>query len=75
MNTYTDRPVVDMTGISEKFDFEIPIVPINLSAGSSGESMHAMLASLRQHLGLRLEPRKGPIEVLVVDHVERPSEN
>lgn len=67
LKTYTDRPVMDMTGIATKFDFEIPIDRSNF-----GESV---LTGVQRYLKLKLEPRKGPVEVLVVDHVERPSEN
>jgi uncharacterized protein (TIGR03435 family) len=69
LSAYADRRVVDMTGITGKFDYEIPI---DLSHGSVGE---AVLAGTQAKLKLRLEPRKGPVEVLAVDHVERPSEN
>jgi uncharacterized protein (TIGR03435 family) len=69
LNSYTDRRVVDMTGITGTFDYE---VPIDLGSGSVGESI---LAGIQERLSLRLEPRKGPSEVLVVDRIERPSEN
>ena len=35
----------------------------------------AIIAAVETHLKLKLEARKGPMEVLVVDHVERPTEN
>jgi uncharacterized protein (TIGR03435 family) len=67
LNGYTDRTVMDMTGIATKFDYEIPIDRSNF-----GESV---LTGVQRYLKLKLEPRKGPVEVLAVDHVERPSEN
>jgi uncharacterized protein (TIGR03435 family) len=66
---HADRPVVDMTGISGKFDYEIPI------SRAEPIDFRALAASLQEHLKLKLEARNGPIEILVVDHVERPSTN
>jgi uncharacterized protein (TIGR03435 family) len=69
LNGHTDRKVLDMTGLTGKFDYEIPLV------FSDGDRKAAVLASVLEHLKLKLESRKGPIECLVVDHVERPAEN
>jgi hypothetical protein len=69
LNTYADRRVIDMTGIAGKFDYEIPI---DLNSGNFGDSL---LAGIQTQLKLKLEPRKGPVEVVFIDHIERPSEN
>jgi uncharacterized protein (TIGR03435 family) len=69
LNGLADRTVLDMTGYTGKFDYEIPI------DRNDGDIRSAILASLLEHLKLKLEPRKGPVECLVIDHVERPSEN
>jgi uncharacterized protein (TIGR03435 family) len=71
LNGYTDRMVMDMTGLTGKFDWEIPIEIDR----SDHEFKSAMLAAILEHLKFKLEPRKGPVEVLVVDHVEKPSDN
>jgi uncharacterized protein (TIGR03435 family) len=73
-----DRPVLDRTGIPGVFDF-------NLKFGESNDEMKRVLVTgdgasiftLRQEqFGLRLEARKSPVEMLVIDHVERvPTEN
>jgi uncharacterized protein (TIGR03435 family) len=42
------------------------------AAGSEGASI---FAALQEQLGLKLEPQKAPVEILAIDHVERPSEN
>ena len=69
LNGYADRQVIDMTGYTEKFDYEIPIDRSDRDFGA------AVMAAVQEKLGLKLETRKGPVEVLVVDHVEKPSEN
>ncbi len=64
-----DKAVIDATGLPGKFDLEIPVEQ-NESA-----DFGAMAGALRSHLKLRLEGRKGPVEVLVIDHIEKPTEN
>jgi uncharacterized protein (TIGR03435 family) len=39
------------------------------------DSLPTLFTALEQQLGLKLEPRKGPVETYVIEHVERPSEN
>jgi uncharacterized protein (TIGR03435 family) len=75
----TGRPVVDATGLTEEYEFSLYWIPRpqgtdpSLAEDPAGPDL---FAALQQQLGLRLEPKKGPIEVLVVDRVEKtPSEN
>jgi uncharacterized protein (TIGR03435 family) len=71
-------PVVDSTGLTGVFDFTLEWSPeevptADAAAGAPGTSL---FAALQDQLGLRLEARKGPVEVLVVDHLEKtPTEN
>ena len=76
------RPVFDRTGISGKFDFDLTLAAFQVRAfaasgagpatGPSGESIFTVL---EEQLGLRLEPERAPVNVLVIDHAERPGEN
>jgi uncharacterized protein (TIGR03435 family) len=59
------RPVLDKTGISGIFDFDESIVDA---------PEKALFAEVQEQLGLKLVPATETIEVLVIDHVERPSE-
>ncbi len=75
-----DRPVIDYTGLKGAFDFSIefaPDAPIKLNGGNApiDESAPTFLEALKEQLGLRLDSRTGPVTVLVIDHVEEPSEN
>jgi len=64
LNGLTERPVVDATGLTGTFDYDIQ--PFNADNAAS---------AYEEQLGLSLESRKGPVDVLVVDHVEPPSGN
>jgi uncharacterized protein (TIGR03435 family) len=63
-------PVEDRTGIQGIFDYDVVFAREN-KPQDTGPS----LPSAIQQLGLKLEKGKGPVEVLVIDHVEKPSEN
>jgi uncharacterized protein (TIGR03435 family) len=74
------RPVLDQTGLSGTFDFSLEWTPeasgpLSPGVDSPDPSGATFLQALRDQLGLKLESTKGPVEILVVDHVERPSEN
>jgi len=66
-----DLPVVDNTGLKGAFNLKLEWAPQNEKT-NSGPSV---FAALQEQLGLRLESRKMPIEILVIDHAERPTEN
>ena len=75
------RIVVDRTGLIGKFDFVIEYAreltgppPPDKEVRTESEAP-TFLEALREQLGLKLESTKGPLQVLVIDSVERPSEN
>jgi len=78
---HLDRPVIDQTGLEGNFDFALEWVPeVNgpgsaASAAQSEPSGATFLQALSEQLGLKLESRKGSVDVLVLDHVEHPSGN
>jgi uncharacterized protein (TIGR03435 family) len=65
-----DRVVVDRTGLSGGFDLALDWTPDELSAAASGTSI---FTALQEQLGLKLEPARGPVDVIVIDRVERPT--
>jgi len=66
-----DRVVVDDTGIPGAFDFHLTWTP-DQKADTSGPSL---FTAIQEQYGLRLESKKGPVGVVVVDRIERPTEN
>src|SRR5580658_7671377 len=79
-----DRPVVDKTGLSGKYDFELEWADDETQFGGKlrkrasaedGSDKPDFFAAVQQQLGLRLDATKGLVDVLIIDQVERPSEN
>ena len=76
-----DRPVVDKTKLTGRYDFNLAWTPDETQFGGTGpwENHPAeypdLFSALQQQLGLKLEATKGPIQVLIIDRAERPSAN
>ena len=81
----TGRPVRDETGLKGYYDFELKwtqdVGPPGPGAGGSEERPAAeatgptLFTAVQEQLGLKLESRKGPVEIVAIDRAERPSEN
>jgi uncharacterized protein (TIGR03435 family) len=79
-----DRPVLDRTNLKGSYDFDLsftrelppgfPFAALNngLSIDTSGPPI---FEAVRKQLGLKLERQKGPVEILVIDHAEKPVAN
>ena len=77
-----DRPIVDKTGLTGNFDFELHWRPEPSQFGGRGGQLAAVnedkpdiFTAMQEQLGLKLEPTKGPADVIVVERAEKPSEN
>ena len=77
-----DRPIVDHTGIAGKYDFKLSWTPdfSQFDGNPPGpvrndENAPSLYTAIQEQLGLKLEAVKEPADVLVIDHVEKPSEN
>jgi uncharacterized protein (TIGR03435 family) len=90
LQSWAGRPIVNKTALSGLFDFKlqfspeglsgVPLPPPGAPAGpiaAPGGAAHPVpsLFTAIQELGLRLESTKGPVQVLVIDSVQKPSEN
>jgi uncharacterized protein (TIGR03435 family) len=80
------RPVIDQTGFQGVLDVHLKFTPDQATRGLPGGALSAappdpdpsrpnIFEALQEQLGLKLTSSKGPVEVLVIDHVERPSAN
>jgi uncharacterized protein (TIGR03435 family) len=76
--TAPDRPVVNQTGLTGEYDFWIEFVPdTNRLPGAAQPDPDdpSFLEALQDQLGLKLMAKTGPVDVLIVDHVEEPTPN
>ncbi len=77
-----DRPVVDQTGLTGRYDFDLEWTPdetqfngiFNKPVNPDDAPKPGLFAAIQQQLGLRLDSVKGPVEALVIDRAERPTD-
>ena len=75
-----DRPVLDKTSLKGSYEFTLKLADNNADLrraleGQGGEQNASIFTVVQQQLGLKLEPQKGPLEMLLIDHAEKASEN
>jgi uncharacterized protein (TIGR03435 family) len=86
LQTLLGDVVLDKTGLTASYDFKLTWVPDEAQAGKPGaqgppatngadESGPSIFTALQEQLGLKLEASKGPVETLVIERIEKPSEN
>ncbi len=76
----TGRPVRDETGLKGYYDFKLEWAPERAPSDPGGEKPAdtlgpSLFTALQEQLGLKLESKKGPVEILVIDRAEHPTEN
>jgi bla regulator protein blaR1 len=73
------RTILDETGLSGTYDFTLQLpdsIPLGIDNPTPPQSYEpALTTAIEQQLGLKLEPRKASMQVLIIEHVERPAEN
>jgi uncharacterized protein (TIGR03435 family) len=76
-----DRPVLDRTGLEGQFDFTLTLFDkeiegdVSAVKGAVAGTSPAVYADALERIGLRLESERMPIDIVLIDHVEKPSEN
>jgi bla regulator protein BlaR1 len=68
LSLYVDRTVIDNTGLTGRYDFAI-----SWAGGKDTDSGPAIFTVIQEQLGLKLVPTKAPVEVVVIDHIEKPT--
>jgi uncharacterized protein (TIGR03435 family) len=68
------RPVLDRTGLKGTYDIDVSWTPDQASVDADAPpDRPSIFTAVREQLGLKLESARGPVDVLVIDHVERPT--
>ncbi len=81
LTSLAGRPVVDRTGLSGRYDIKLRWSPEDSHPDSDArgpgteEPIVNFFTAIQGQLGLKLVPAKGPVNILVVDHIEKPSDN
>jgi uncharacterized protein (TIGR03435 family) len=70
-----DRPVVDQTGLKGKFDFKLTWTTNSEAATTDANAAPGFLTAIQEQAGLKVEPSRAEVEVLVITHAEQPSPN
>lgn len=79
LSKVSGRDVIDKTGISGRYDLRLRFTPDEGPAMLNGQQdpnpPPNLFTALQEQLGLKLEPARGPVQVLVIDHIELPTKN
>jgi uncharacterized protein (TIGR03435 family) len=75
LSNIAGRPVLDQTGLNGSFDFTLEYASEANTPGATPFAGPALFTAFQEQLGLKLEATRAPLEILVIDHVEKPSPN
>jgi uncharacterized protein (TIGR03435 family) len=81
LSNLVDRPVVDQTGLSGRYDFRMKFDPSSTKLGNAqatgrpSSDAPSIFVAIQDDLGLKLEPRRAAVEILVIDSAEKPEAN
>jgi uncharacterized protein (TIGR03435 family) len=81
-----DRPVIDRTGLKERYDLKLNwtpdetqfggrVPPPNNDAGANSDALPPLFTAIQEQLGLKLEATKAPVKVMVIETIDKPSAN
>jgi uncharacterized protein (TIGR03435 family) len=75
-----DRPVIDRTGLTARYDFDLEFSPDEslfggALRGSGDGNKPGLFAAMQEQLGLKLEATRGPVDSIVIEKIDRPSDN
>ena len=74
LQPHVDRPVVDQTALKGRYDFKLQWT-VDEAQTTDADAPPGLFTAIQEQIGLKLEPVKAPVDVLVIDQVEKPSPN
>ena len=76
-NAFPGRPVLDKTGLTGTYDIRMTYTPSFRTNRESDSDLNdiSIFTAVQDQLGLKLQARKALVEIVVLDHIEKPSEN
>ena len=75
LGSFLDRPAVDQTGLTGRYDLQLKWTVDESKAPTDGSAPPGLFTAIQQQIGLKLEPAKAPVDLLIVEAVQRPSAN
>jgi uncharacterized protein (TIGR03435 family) len=79
MSRLVGRAIVNRTGLQGRYDFDLKFTPegeLTAAAADRGpDTMPSLYVALEEQLGLKLEPQRAPVDVVVIDSIQRPVED
>ncbi len=78
LSTQLNQPIIESTGLTGRYDLKLEWADDSQPSGPDATAeapRMSIFAAVEYQLGLKLESTKGPVEVLIIDHVEKPSGN
>ena len=85
LTSFLGRTVINKTGFTQTFDAQVVFNPTDEALGGFRDAINeqptvelagsSIFTALQEQLGVRLESSKGPVQVLVIDSLQKPSEN
>jgi uncharacterized protein (TIGR03435 family) len=86
LSRQVDHAVFNRTGLSGEYDFQLDFTPdsgpchvapdnVGASPAADPSALPSLYTAVQEQLGLKLESSRGPVELLIIDRVEKPSDN
>jgi len=82
LSLFVSRDIVDKTNLSGELDMDLHWLPDQMPSVTSGRLLSPvdstappLFTAIQEQLGLKLEPSRGPVEVLVIESVDKPTED
>ena len=75
LSLMVDRPVIDRTGLAGIYEYSNGLALLDIGAQDSADAVSRAITAVQDQLGLRLESAKAPLDILVIESAEKPTQN